>query len=70
MGDLVNLRRFRKAKRREDEARKADENRVAFGRSKAEKNLTEAAGALEARRLEGHRRDPAPPAADPDRPDE
>lgn len=55
MGDVVNLRRFRKAKRREDESRQAAENRVAFGRTKSEKMQGDALKDLERRRLEGHR---------------
>lgn len=66
MGDLVNLRRARKdrdRRRREDEAA---ENRVKFGRSKAEKLTTKAQDALETRRLDGHRLEPP---ADPETPD-
>jgi hypothetical protein len=69
MGDLVNLRRARKdrdRRRREDEAA---ENRVKFGRSKAEKLTVKAQDALEARRLDGHRLDaPAAPETPPDSP--
>lgn len=55
MGDIVNLRRARKAKSRaENEARAAD-NRLAFGRTKAERNLTRAEHDMAARRLDGHR---------------
>ena len=57
MGELVNLRRARKdrdRRRREDEAA---ENRVRFGRSKAEKLMAKAQDAQEARRLDGHRLD-------------
>lgn len=67
MGELVNLRRARKdrdRRRREDEAA---ENRVKFGRSKAEKQTTKAQDALEARRLDGHRLDPSTdPESSPD----
>lgn len=41
-GDVVNLRQARKAKQRLDKERQADQNRLAFGRSKAEKTLTKA----------------------------
>ena len=55
MGDLVNLRRVRKAaKRREDDARAA-ENRLAHGRSKAERALEEARTKKSRRELDGHR---------------
>lgn len=39
MAEPVNLNRFRKAKRRADEQKQAAENRVAFGRTKAERDI-------------------------------
>lgn len=57
MGDVVNLRRVRKGKARAEAERRAAENRVAFGRSKDEKRAAAAQAALEAKKLEGHRRD-------------
>ena len=57
MGDLVNLRRARKGKARAQTSARADERRHAFGRTKADRNLTEAERALEARRLDGHVRE-------------
>lgn len=41
-GDVVNLRQFKKAKARLDKEKAADQNRLTFGRTKAEKNLTSA----------------------------
>jgi len=41
-GDVVNLRQFRKQKARSEKERRAEQNRIAFGRSKAEKSLTRA----------------------------
>lgn len=41
-GDVVNLRHFRKQKARSDKEKKAEQNRIAFGRTKAEKSLTHA----------------------------
>ena len=41
-GDLVNLRQFRKQKARSEKERQAEQNRISFGRTKAEKNLTRA----------------------------
>lgn len=55
MGDVVNLRRARKAQSRAEADKKADANRIAFGRSKAEKTLTKAECDLAERRIEGHR---------------
>jgi hypothetical protein len=41
MGDLVNLKRFRKRSEREQAAKQADANRVRFGRTKSERTLDE-----------------------------
>lgn len=41
-GDIVNLRQFRKQKARSEKEKLADQNRLTFGRTKAEKNLTSA----------------------------
>ena len=41
-GDVVNLRQFRKQKARSDKEKQAEQNRIAFGRTKAEKTLTRA----------------------------
>jgi hypothetical protein len=37
MGDVVNLKRFRKRLEREQSAREADANRARFGRAKSER---------------------------------
>ena len=50
MGDIVNLRKARKAVRRDQEARQAVANRLLHGRSKAERSL-DAARNAKARRL-------------------
>jgi hypothetical protein len=42
MGDVVNLRRVRKDKARQDDSKRADANRAKFGQTKAEKNLRKA----------------------------
>lgn len=55
MGDVVNLRRARKARDRASAEAQAEQNRITFGRTKAERKLTEAEKALAERRLEGHR---------------
>ena len=41
-GQIINLRQFRKSKARTEKEKQADQNRLAFGRSKAEKTLTRA----------------------------
>ncbi len=65
MADLINLNRFRKEKARADKAAKADENRVRFGRTKAEKQAAQREAEIETQRLEGHRREPSPPDEKP-----
>ncbi len=40
--DVVNLRQFRKTKVRSEKEAKAEQNRISFGRTKAEKQLTDA----------------------------
>ncbi|HEV2511062.1 DUF4169 family protein [Bosea sp. (in: a-proteobacteria)] len=55
MAEIVNLRRARKARDRASAEAQAEQNRIAFGRTKAERKLTEAEKALAERRLEGHR---------------
>jgi Domain of unknown function (DUF4169) len=41
MGDLVNLKRFKKRATRDQSAKQAEVNRTKFGRSKAERALDE-----------------------------
>lgn len=43
--DVVNLRQFRKARTRSEKEKQAEQNRLTFGRSKAEKTLTKALNA-------------------------
>jgi hypothetical protein len=57
MGDVVSLRRFRKAKERAEAQARAAENRAKHGRPKAERQGTKARRTLADRKLEGHRRD-------------
>lgn len=42
MSDIVNLRQFKKQKARAEKEKRADQNRVLFGRTKSEKVLTQA----------------------------
>ena len=53
--DVVNLRQFRKRKARQDKEKTAEANRIAFGRTKAEKNLTGAVNRKERRELDQKR---------------
>ncbi|HRJ61061.1 MAG TPA: DUF4169 family protein [Azospirillaceae bacterium] len=57
MADVVNLNRFRKNQARAAEKRQAAENRVAFGRTKAEKAAEKAALDRSARLLDGAKRE-------------
>jgi hypothetical protein len=40
--EIVNLRQFRKQQVRSDKEKQAEQNRISFGRTKAEKQLTKA----------------------------
>lgn len=55
MGEIVNLRRARKEQGRRRREAEADANRLAFGRSKAERKLNDASAELERAKLEAHR---------------
>lgn len=57
MADILNLNKARKAKARADKAAKARENRVKFGRSRAEKDLESARRAKAIRDIDAHRRE-------------
>ncbi len=57
MSELVNLNRARKARARADTAAKAAENRVKFGRTKAEKALGKAQTDKAGRDLDAGKRD-------------
>lgn len=55
MGDIVNLRQFRKQKQRLDKSAKADVNRANFGQSKLQKKQTEIDKARTDQTLDGAR---------------
>jgi hypothetical protein len=57
MATVVNLNRFRKAKKRTENERCAAENRAAFGRGKSERRLLESEKDRRRRELEGKRLD-------------
>lgn len=48
-GDVVNLRQFRKRNARAEKEKQAEQNRISFGRTKAEKSLTDALNAKAAK---------------------
>jgi hypothetical protein len=58
MGDLVNLRRTRKAKARAAAEKDASANRAVFGTPKAARDLTKARSEKAQRDLEGGRLEP------------
>ena len=57
MGDLVNLKQFKKRSARMDKAQEADTNRARFGRAKAEKQRDELTAHRASATLDGHRID-------------
>lgn len=56
-GDVVNLRQFRKTKQRIEKDKQAEQNRLTFGRTKAEKTLTKALNEKAQRSLDQGRRE-------------
>ena len=57
MGSVINLNRYRKERQEAERQRRANEKRVRFGIPKSERAKTSAERGLEARRLDGARRD-------------
>ncbi|PST22100.1 DUF4169 domain-containing protein [Mesorhizobium plurifarium] len=51
-GDVINLRQFRKRQARTEKEKQAEQNRISFGRSKAEKSLTKALNEKAAKTLD------------------
>lgn len=57
MGEVIGLGKFRKARDRAEDKRRAEENRIRFGRSRAERETVEKEADRADRLLDGHRRD-------------
>ena len=57
MADIVNLRQARKRKARDNKDAAATENRVRFGRTKAEKQQIAAEKSLTEKSIDAHKRD-------------
>jgi hypothetical protein len=57
MGEIVNLKRFRKRVEREEADREAEANRARFGRTKSERELDKKRGVRAAEILDQHRLD-------------
>lgn len=58
MADIINLNKHRKHKARADAERRAADNRVRFGRTKAEKQKDAAEAEAARRKLDQLRREP------------
>lgn len=58
MAEILSLSKARKAKARVAKELIAAENRVKFGRTKAERQLDKAQTSLDTRRIDAHLRDP------------
>lgn len=56
--EIVNLRQARKRRLRDEKAKEAEENRLAFGRTKSEKQLTRTLNRKQRRLLDQQRLDP------------
>lgn len=59
-GDVVNLRQFRKRNARAEKEKQAEQNRISFGRTKAEKSLTDALNTKAQNALDQGRREISP----------
>jgi hypothetical protein len=57
MADIVNLRRARKEKARQQASKDAAAKRAKFGRSRAERDAADMLRTLEENRLDSHRRE-------------
>jgi hypothetical protein len=57
MGDVVNLKRFKKRTEREQSAKQADVNRTRFGRTKSERTLDQQRSSRASDLLDQHRID-------------
>jgi hypothetical protein len=57
MGDLVNLKRFKKRSEREQSAKQAEANRARFGRTKSERTLDRQRSSRASDLLDQHRID-------------
>jgi Domain of unknown function (DUF4169) len=55
MGDVINLKRFKKRNEREQTAKQADANRARFGRTKAERALDQTRKDRAADHLDQHK---------------
>lgn len=54
MSEPINLNRFRKSRDKADKIKQAEENRVRFGRTKADRELEKARASKAGKHLDGH----------------
>lgn len=57
MGEVVNLNKYRKKKAREEREKRAEQNRLKHGLSRAELAVREKKKQIEDKRLDGHKLD-------------
>jgi hypothetical protein len=57
MGEIINLNRYRKQKQQAERERRANEKRMRFGIPKSERAKSSGERVLDARRLDGARRE-------------
>ena len=57
MGEIVNLRKFRKQAKKREDSERAAANRIVHGRTKAERDLESKNADKSHRHLDGHRID-------------
>lgn len=57
MAEIINLRRARKSKQREEREKAAAANRTVFGRTRSEKEASAARRELAAKTIDAHKRD-------------
>lgn len=57
MAEILSLSKARKAKARAEKESTAEANRLAFGRTKAEKQQAKAEKALSDKKIDAHKRD-------------
>jgi hypothetical protein len=57
MAEIINLRRVRKTKLREEKAAQADANRLKFGQSKSDRKLQDAESKRSDKAFDAHKRE-------------
>jgi hypothetical protein len=57
MAEIISLSKVRKAKARTEKEATAEANRIKFGRTKVEKQLTAAERALAEKKIDAHKRE-------------